>query len=137
MLIDEAKMILDGAIAEAHRRDVRLSIAVADESGHLVVAGRMDGAPFGTMEVALDKAYSAAAFAAPTSRWAGSSAPGGSNWGFHEALGGRMTVYAGGLPILRDGTVIGAVGASGGPGEVDAACVAAGISAAGFDTVDD
>jgi uncharacterized protein GlcG (DUF336 family) len=97
----------------------------------------MDGAGFGTMDVAIDKAYSAAAFAAPTSRWADSSAPGERNWGFHAALGGRMTVYAGGLPVLRGGTLVGAVGASGAAGEVDATCGAAGITGAGFETVSD
>ncbi|MFL5799639.1 MAG: GlcG/HbpS family heme-binding protein [Actinomycetota bacterium] len=137
MQIDEAGRVVEGVMAEARRRAVELSVAVADESGHLVAAGRMDGAPFGTMDVALDKAHSAAAFAAPTSRWAASSAPGGSNWGFHAALGGRMTVYGGGLPIMRDGRLIGAVGVSGAAADVDESCAAAGIEAAGLDTARD
>ena len=135
MELETARAVVDAAVQEAERRGLTLSVVVADASGHLVAAARMDGARFGSMEVALDKAHSAAAFAAPTSRWAASTAPGGSNWGFHAALGGRMTVYGGGLPVMRGTELIGAVGASGAAAEDDERCAAAGIASAGFETV--
>jgi uncharacterized protein GlcG (DUF336 family) len=134
MTLDVAQRIVTAACQEAERLGISVSVVVADQGGHVIAAARMDGVAFGNMSVALDKAYSAAAFAAPTSRWASSTLPGESNWGFHAALGGRMIVYGGGLPVISDGEAIAAVGVSGSAASNDVACARAGILAVGLDT---
>lgn len=131
--LDEALQVLDGVRSEATRNGWRMAAAVVDSGGNIVAVVRMDEAPFGVVAVATDKAFTAAAFSAPTGSWAESTVPGASNWGFHTALGGRMSVLPGGTALLRDGTTIGAVGVSGSSGAADLQCAIAGARAAGFD----
>jgi uncharacterized protein GlcG (DUF336 family) len=135
--LELASRIVGACCEEAAGIGIRVSVVVADSAGHLITAARMDGATFGSMSIALDKAYSAAAFARPTSLWAESTVPGEANWGLQEALGGRMTVYGGGLPALSNGRLIGAVGVSGSAASNDVRCARAGISAAGLETNDE
>lgn len=92
----------------------------------------MDKAPFGVTALAIDKAFTAAAFAAPTDAWQHSTQPGGADWGMITSRGGRLTVYPGGVPILCDSVVVGAIGVSGGEGCQDADCARAGIKGAGL-----
>lgn len=121
---------VDGALAaiaavrkEADAAGVRLGIVVVDPRGVTVASARMDGAQFVALELATAKAFTAAAFTAPSDTWAESTAPGGSDWGLGEVLPGRITPMAGGVPWLVDGELIGAVAASGAPSAVDRACV--------------
>jgi uncharacterized protein GlcG (DUF336 family) len=134
--LDTALGIVNASCAKARDVGIAVSVAVTDAAGNIVAAARMDGAAFGTMEVARDKAYSAAAFRAPTSMWASSTVPGEANWGVHSALGGRMTVYPGGHPVLRDGHLLGAVGISGSIAENDVICALAGIADVGLETAE-
>jgi uncharacterized protein GlcG (DUF336 family) len=131
-----ALQVLEGARAEAERRGVAMGLAVVDLGGALVAGQRMDGAQLPALDLAIGKAYTAAAFDAPTEAWAQSTAPGGSDWGMSTALGGRLVVFAGGLPLRAGGRLAGGVGVSGGPGAVDRACAVAGLQAAGFEAVD-
>lgn len=62
-----------------------------------------------------------------------STQPGGSDWGFNTTTGGRVVVYAGGLPLVEGGDLIGGLGVSGGTGEQDAACAAAALAAVRLD----
>ena len=130
-----ALQVLEGARAEAERRGHAMGLAVVDLGGNVVCAQRMDGAQLPALDLATGKAYTAAAFDAPSEAWAESTAPGGADWGMSTALGGRLVVFAGGLPLRAEGRLVGGVGLSGGPGHVDRACAAAGIAAAGFDAV--
>ena len=115
---------------EAVRQGLELSLAVVDAGGHLVALHRMDGAPWIAPEVALGKAWTAAAYRAP------SAAQGEKMRELHAfssaisaATGGRFTPQIGGLPITgSDGAVIGAMGASGGTGQQDEDCVRAALS---------
>jgi uncharacterized protein GlcG (DUF336 family) len=93
----------------------------------------MDGAQLVALPLATDKAYTAVALDAPTETWAGSTAPGGADWGMSTALGGRLVVFAGGLPIHADGALIGGVGVSGAASATDRACALAGLAAAGLE----
>jgi uncharacterized protein GlcG (DUF336 family) len=110
-----------------------MGAAVVDVGGNLVAALRMDGAQKVALPLASDKAYTAVALGAPTETWSGSTAPGGDDCGMASALGGRLVVFAGGLPIQVDGTVIGGVGVSGAAATVDRACACAGLVAAGLE----
>jgi uncharacterized protein GlcG (DUF336 family) len=61
-----------------------------------------------------------------------STQPGGVDWGFNTTSGGRVVVYAGGLPLFADGSLVGGLGVSGGTGEQDEACAGAAIAACGL-----
>jgi uncharacterized protein GlcG (DUF336 family) len=97
------------AVEGAHRRAEMLGIAAAaaavDGAGNIVAVGRMDDAPFGVTSIAIDKAFTAAAFAAPTDAWQHSTQPGGADWGMHTSLSGRLTVYPGGVLSGADGNL--------------------------------
>jgi glc operon protein GlcG len=114
---------------EAARQGLTLSFAVVDAGGHLVALHRMDGAPWITPEVALGKAWTAAAWQTP------SAAQGDKMKDLHafsaaisSATHGRFTPQIGGLPILDGAEVIGAMGASGASGAEDEAVVRAALS---------
>jgi uncharacterized protein GlcG (DUF336 family) len=127
--LSDARSILEAIEGRAGEQGVSICAAVVDEGGNPVATMRMDGAQIGAYQLALDKAWTAAAFQAPTDEWAEGTVPGRPGWGFSTSLGGRVIVFAGGLPIERDGRVIAGVGVSGSSPEVDAACAAAGVAA--------
>jgi uncharacterized protein GlcG (DUF336 family) len=91
----------------------------------------MDGTQLVALALATDKAYTAVAFGRPTRRGQSSSTPGQSDWGLSTVLQGRLVVFAGGLPIEVDGEVVGGIGVSGGPADVDRACAEAGLRSIG------
>jgi uncharacterized protein GlcG (DUF336 family) len=118
--LERAQSLISAGIEEARRRDLKLAFAVVDAAGHLVASARMDGAPWIAPEVALGKAWTAAAYGLP------SAAQGEKMQSLHAfsasisvATGGRYTPQIGGLPVLDGDTVIGAIGASGGTGQQD------------------
>ena len=127
-----ALRILDAVRAEAGRAAVPVSAAVVDRGGHVVASARMDDTPLGAMALAVDKAYTAVLWETPTGEFMASTQPGGPDWGFNTTTGGRVVVYAGGLPITEDGRLIGGLGVSGGTGEQDEACGRAALAAAGL-----
>jgi uncharacterized protein GlcG (DUF336 family) len=127
--LDEAKRMLDAVERKARELDVGVCGAVVDAGGNPLATMRMDGAQLGAYQLALDKAWTAVAFEAPTEEWAEGTAPGQPAWGFSTALGGRVIVFAGGIPLMRAGRPAGGVGVSGSSGDVDSACAQAGIAA--------
>ena len=127
--LEQALAYIAAGREEAERQELRLSFAVVDAGGHLVASQRMDGAPWITPEVALGKAWTAAAWGTP------SAAQGEKMKELHAfsaaisaATHGRFTPQIGGLPITDDGgAVIGAMGASGGTGQQDEDAVRAAL----------
>ena len=118
--LEKAQALIAAGIAEAERQELKLAFAVVDAAGHLVASARMDGAPWIAPEVALGKAWTAAAYGLP------SAAQGEKMKELHAfsasisaATAGRYTPQIGGLPVLDGDTVIGAIGASGGTGQQD------------------
>lgn len=130
--LELAQQLLAGVCVEAQARSIPMGAAVVDRGGQLVAAARMDGAQLIAVPLALDKAFTAVACGRPSEAWATSTQPGGKDWGFATVLGGRIVVFAGGVPIVVDGEVVGGLGVSGGPAEVDKACAQAGLAAAGL-----
>ena len=122
--LEEARRVLAGARAKAEELGVPMSIAVVDEGGHLVALERMDGAGFATPEIAWGKAWTAAAWRAPSAALAERM---GSDPAFSAAVtaatGGRFTPRQGALPLPGGG----AVGASGGSSQQDEDVVQAGL----------
>ena len=127
--LSAAQRVAEAAISAARSRKIAACIAVCDPSGVAIVTIRMDGAPRLTAEVALNKAYTVAAFnGMPTDKW----------WplladdpalvhGFTHT--DRLVVFAGGVPVLVDGQVVGAVGVSGGSSDEDRQIAQAGADA--------
>jgi uncharacterized protein GlcG (DUF336 family) len=130
--LDQALALLAAVREEAGRQGLAVAAAVADRGGHVIASARMDGSPLGAMVLALDKAYTAVLWQTPTGEFMESTQPGGADWGFTSTSGGRIVVYAGGLPLFAGDGLIGALGVSGGTGEQDEACAKAAIAAAGL-----
>jgi uncharacterized protein GlcG (DUF336 family) len=128
--LDQALALLAAVREEAGRQGLAVAAAVADRGGHVIASARMDGSPLGAMVLALDKAYTAVLWQTPTGEFMESTQPGGADWGFTSTSGGRIVVYAGGLPLFAGDGLIGALGVSGGTGEQDEACAKAAIAAA-------
>ena len=130
--LDQALAWLGAVREEAGRQGLAVAAAVVDRGGHVVASARMDGSPLGAMVLAVDKAYTAVLWQTPTGEFMESTKPGGADWGFTSTSGGRIVVYAGGLPLFAGDGLIGAVGVSGGTGEQDEACARAAMAATGL-----
>ena len=130
--LDLALSLLARVREEAETRDLSLAAAVVDSAGHVLASQRMDGTALGAMQLAVGKAYTAASWATPSSEFSGSTQPGGDDWGWNTT-DARIVVYAGGIPLLVGGELVGAIGASGGTAAEDEECVVAAASALGFD----
>jgi len=138
-LISRRHLSLDLALAllarvrdEAASRELSLATAVVDGSGQVLASQRMDGTALGAMQLAVGKAFTAASWATPTGEFTQSTQPGGDDWGWNTT-DPRIVVYAGGIPLLVDGELVGGLGASGGTAADDEECVAAAAKALGFD----
>jgi uncharacterized protein GlcG (DUF336 family) len=89
----------------------------------------MDGAWIGSIDIAINKAFTSRAFDISTKDLAKYSQSGGQFFGIHASNHGRVMVFAGGIPLKRDGKVVGAVGVSGGSAEQDHTVAEAGAMA--------
>lgn len=127
---DAARMI-EGAKTKAEELGVPMCIAVTDESSNLLAFMRMDGAKIPSVTIAIDKAYTAAGTRKATHDLAEASMPGNPVFGLTSAVGGRMVVIAGGLPVTSQGDVVGAIGVSSGTPTQDLAVAQAGVDALG------
>jgi uncharacterized protein GlcG (DUF336 family) len=131
---DTARAAIDAAISWAAEKGVALSFVVLDSAGHLVASARMDGAPFVTVEVARGKAFACVATGGqPGGALADRYRENPMVWGNAGPLGygAPMLPAVGGLPIWRDGVLLGAIGASGAPSDVDEAALRHAIQAIG------
>ena len=125
--IDDARLLIDGARAEAGKIGIPMCIAVVDESGNLIAFERMDGGKITSVTVAQDKAFTAAAARKATHEYNAACVPGNLVFGIHTAMGGRLCVVGGGLPVSVDGAVVGGIGISSGTPQQDMQCAQAGI----------
>jgi uncharacterized protein GlcG (DUF336 family) len=130
--LDQALELLRHVREAAAGQGLGVAAAVVDRGGHTVASARMDGTALGAMTLAVDKAYTAVLWQTPTGEFMASTQPGGADWAFNTTTGGRIVVYAGGLPLFEGGGLIGALGVSGGTGEQDAACASAAVAALGL-----
>jgi uncharacterized protein GlcG (DUF336 family) len=126
--LKEAKKIIEAAESKATELGQPMNIAVADEGGNLIAHVRMDGAWLGSIDVSIKKAYTSRAFDIATKDLATHSQSGGQFFGIHASNDGKIMIFAGGIPLKRDGRVVGAIGVSGGSGEQDHAVAEAGAA---------
>jgi glc operon protein GlcG len=122
--LEQAKTVLAGAEAEAKKNNWNMVIAVLDSGGHLVMLERMDGTQLGSIDAAKDKAYSAVLFRRPTKVFQDLVGQGGPNLRLLRLAG--ASPLEGGIPLIVDGKIVGAVGVSGAASEQDAQVAKAG-----------
>jgi uncharacterized protein GlcG (DUF336 family) len=127
--LNDARRVIAAAEKKALEIAQPMNIAVADAGGNLVAHVRMDGAWLGSIDISIKKAYTSRAFDITTKDLATHSQSGGQFFGIHASNDGRSMIFAGGIPLKRDGTVVGAIGVSGGSGEQDHAVAEAGAAA--------
>ncbi len=129
MTLADARRVTAAAEKKAQEIGQPMNIAVADEGGNLVSHVRMDGAWLGSIDISINKAFTARAFDISTKDLAGQSQSGNQFFGIHVSNGGRVMIFAGGIPLKRDGKVVGAIGVSGGSGDQDHSVAEAGAAA--------
>jgi uncharacterized protein GlcG (DUF336 family)/pimeloyl-ACP methyl ester carboxylesterase len=127
--LEDARRIISAAEKKATEIGQPMNIAVADEGGNIVAHVRMDNAWIGSIDIAMKKAYTSRAFEIETKELAKHSQSGGEFFGVHVSNNGKIMIFAGGIPLKRDGQVVGAIGVSGGSGDQDHAVAAAGAAA--------
>lgn len=127
--LEDARRVISAAEKKAKEIGQPMNIAVADEGGNIVAHVRMDDAWIGSIDISTKKAYTARAFDIETKELAKHSQSGGEFFGIHVSNNGKIMIFAGGIPLKRDGKVVGAIGVSGGAGDQDHAVAAAGVAA--------
>lgn len=125
--LDLALDLIAAAKEKAAEIGVPMVIAVVDAGGNLVALQRMDGALLVSIDIAKNKAYTAAAVKISTHDLAGVSQPGQPLFGIHNADGGRIVIFGGGIPLKRKDEIIGGIGVSGGSVEEDVLCATAAV----------
>lgn len=125
--LESARRVALAAQQEAERHGWPMVIAIVDSGGHLVLQHRLDHAQLGSIEVARQKAETAVRFRRPTKRFEDALAEGG----LHLRLLGmtNLTPLDGGLPLLVNGELVGAIGVSGMQSHEDAQAAEAGAAA--------
>ncbi len=119
------------AVARADTLGIKINAAVVDRGGNLLAFQRMNGAFLHSIDIAIDKAYTAASFGFPTHQWMDEirDVPQMREGIVHRD---RLVIFGGGLPLIKDGKVIGAIGVSGGSEEQDQLCATAGLEQLGL-----
>jgi uncharacterized protein GlcG (DUF336 family) len=131
--LKEARHVIAAAEAKANEIGQPMNIAVVDGGGNLVSHVRMDGAWLGSIDISINKAFTARAFDISTAHLSENSQPGQQFYGIQNSNHGRVMIFAGGVPLQRNGSVIGAIGVSGGSGSQDQAVATAGAMAIAHD----
>ena len=127
--LSDARAVIAAAEKKAEEIGQPMNIAVADAGGNLVAHVRMDNAWIGSIYISIKKAWTSRAFDITTKDLADNSQSGNQFFGIHASNDGRVMIFAGGIPLKKDGRVVGAIGVSGGSGEQDHAVAEAGAAA--------
>lgn len=127
-----AHVAVGAAVQAAADLGIRINVAVVDAGGNLAAFLRMPGAFLHSIDIAIDKAYTAASFGLPTSQWHAALAQHSAAVREGIVRRPRFVGFGGGLPIMETGERIGGIGVSGGSEEQDEACAKAGLAAIGL-----
>ncbi len=125
----DARRIIAAAEKKAGELGQPMNIAIVDEGGNLLAFERMENAWRGSIDISINKAFTSRAFDITTKDLGSNSQPGQQFFGIHVSNGGRIMIFAGGIPLRKDGKVVGAVGISGGSGDQDHAVAEAAAAA--------
>lgn len=127
-----AHLAVGAAVQAAQDMGVRINVAVVDASGGLAAFLRMPGAPLHSIDIAIDKAYTAVSFGLATSQWTQALQQHSAAVRDGLVLRPRFVAFGGGLPLLENGQRMGGIGVSGGSEQEDEACARAALSALGL-----
>jgi glc operon protein GlcG len=125
--LENARKAAAPALAEAEKNHWTMAIAIVDTGGNLVYYEKMDNTQLGSAQVAIDKARCAAAFKRPTKAFQDVLAGGGDGLRVLSLKG--VVAVEGGIPLVMDGKIVGAIGVSGMASSQDAQCAKAGVEA--------
>lgn len=129
--LEEAQRVLSAAEQKAQEMGQPMNIAVMDAGRNLVAFHRMNGAWVASTDIAIDKAFTSAGRGLTTRKIGEMAQPGQPLFGINTTNGGRIVIFAGGIPLTRDGEVVGAIGVSGGTVDEDEEVAEAGVAALG------
>jgi uncharacterized protein GlcG (DUF336 family) len=130
LTLADARRIIQAGEQKAAELQIPYNIAVVDAGGSLISHVRMDGAWLGSIDISINKAFTARAFDMSTDDLSKASQSDESLFGINTTNAGKVVIFGGGAPVKVGGAVIGAVGASGGSVENDIKVVQAAV--AGF-----
>ncbi len=128
LTLDDARRAIAAGEHKALELGIPYNLAVVDSGGGLVAHVRMDGAWLASVDLAINKAWTARAVDMPTEALAQLAQPGQQGFGINSTNHGRIVVFGGGIPVKVAGSVVGAVGASGGSVEQDIAVARAAVA---------
>ena len=129
LTLNDARRIIAAAEKKAEEIGQPMNIAVVDAGANLVAHVRMDKAWIGSIDIAINKAFTSRAFDIDTKTLAKMSQPDDDFFGIQDSNHGRVMIFAGGIPLKKNGEVVGAIGVSGGKGKQDQAVAEAGAEA--------
>lgn len=127
--LNDAQVMLAAAKAKAEEIGVPMCIAITDDGGNLIAFERMDGGKVTSITIAIDKSYTASGAKKATHEYGEASQPGKPAYGIASAIGGRLMVVGGGLPVMVDGACVGGIGVSSGTPDQDREVAQAGLHA--------
>lgn len=127
--LEDAKRVIEAAEGKAREIGQPMDIAITDAGGNLKSHVRMDGAFVGSITISINKAYTAIAFQQETKNLQEPTRSEGPLHGLSDAHGGRLVVFPGGIPLVREGVIVGAIGVSTGSVEQDQEVAEAGAAA--------
>jgi uncharacterized protein GlcG (DUF336 family) len=127
--LEDARRVIAAAEKKAQEINCPMDIAVVDAGGNLKAHVRMDGALIGSITISINKAYTAIAFQMETKNLVEMTQPGQPIFGLSDAHGGRIVIFPGGIPLRRDGEIVGAIGVSSGTVDQDQEVAEAGAAA--------
>lgn len=125
----DARRIIAAAEKKAEEIKQPMNIAVVDEGGNLIAFERMEDAWIGSIDIAQKKAWTSRAFDITTKDLGANAQSGDQFFGIHASNNGKVMIFAGGIPLKKDGKVVGAIGVSGGSGVQDHSVAEAGAAA--------
>jgi uncharacterized protein GlcG (DUF336 family) len=127
--LNDARLMLSAAQEKAREIGVPMCIAITDDAGNLIAFERMDGGKVTSTTIAIDKSYTASGAKKATHEYGEASQPGKPAYGIAAAIGGRLMVVGGGLPVMVDGACVGGIGVSSGTPAQDMEVAQAGLDA--------
>jgi uncharacterized protein GlcG (DUF336 family) len=129
LTLEDARVMMAAAEKKACEIGVDMDIAITDDGGSLLMFHRMDNARITSIDIAISKAFTAAAARKSTRAYGETSMPGGPSYGIHVSNQGRFMIVAGGLPVFFNDQIVGGVGCSSGHADQDEVVARAGVDA--------
>ena len=129
LTLDDARVMMAAAEAKAREIGVDMDIAITDDNGSLLMFHRMDGGRITSIDIAISKAFTAAAARKSTRAYGEVAGPGGPAFGIHVSNQGRFMIVAGGLPVFVNHEIVAGIGCSSGSPDQDEVVAQAGLDA--------